>query len=327
MLRRIADRGAVRALWEGARSAPASRCTCPSCRQTMREVQLTTHRDPLRLDVCRGCHLTWFDPGEFRYLTTVLPYVPPPAAGQRAPRSERQKEVEAEFELAHEDFKRRARERDGPEENWQWAAGLMGLPVAVDTPVHGRGPLVTNVLLILCTLVFLVTLSSLERTLLSWGLRPSEPFRHGGLTWITSFFLHADPMHLIGNAVYLWVFGAPVEQVLGPRRFLGLIAAAALVGDVAYALAASDPTIVCVGASGGVSGALAWYAMAFPRARIAFLIFYMHWFHLPARVWLGLWVLLQVLGPILSDAPVAYAAHLGGAAVGVGAYLWGRRAA
>jgi len=124
---------------------------------------------------------------------------------------------------------------------------------------------------------------------------------------------------LLGNLYFLVVFGDNTEDVLGKGRYLLLIAVATIAGDVAHILSDPGSTIPCVGASGGISGILAYYCLRFPNARVG-IIFWYRWFRIPVGVMFAVWVALQIITAMRQSAGisnVAGFAHLGGAAVGV----------
>jgi membrane associated rhomboid family serine protease len=150
-------------------------------------------------------------------------------------------------------------------------------------------------------------------------------------TWMTIFtamFMHGGFLHIIGNMLFLWIFGNNVEDSMGPLRFiafylLGGIAAAAL--QVAVS---PDSTAPLIGASGAIAGVLGGYIVLYPRARVltlVFIIFLVTLLELPAVVVLGLWFLQQIyFGAAGLAAPtggagggVAYFAHIGGFAFGL----------
>jgi membrane associated rhomboid family serine protease len=114
---------------------------------------------------------------------------------------------------------------------------------------------------------------------------------------------------------------------LGYGRFLVLLLLATLAGDCLHAAADPRSTIPCVGASGGISGVLVFYALKFPHARLGF-FWRLRWLHLPAWGALVLWLLWQsvgVLQQVSGIGNVSAIAHLGGAAVGLLFWLKWRR--
>jgi membrane associated rhomboid family serine protease len=219
--------------------------------------------------------------------------------------------------------------QDGPDAWWEFAVALCGVPVEYnDMPLQHR-PIVTWLLAALIAVVSVIAFSDLESAIQNWGMVSAQFGRHYGLTFITSFLLHGSVLHLLGNLYYLVVFGDNTEDVLGKGRYLFLIALAALVGDVAHILLEPRADIPAIGASGGISGVLAYYCLRFPRANVG-LVWWFHWFRLPVGVMFALWVVFQLVEAIWirqgGATGVAVFAHLGGAAVGVAFWLTTRRA-
>jgi len=123
--------------------------------------------------------------------------------------------------------------------------------------------------------------------------------RHGGLTFLTSFLLHSGVFHLLGNVYFLLVFGNNVEDWLGKWRFLLLLLCATLIGDVVHVFGNADSTTPCIGASGGISGVVAFYALKFPRVRLGFLMrlyLWFRWISVPAYAMFFIWMPMQFLG-------------------------------
>ena len=153
----------------------------------------------------------------------------------------------------------------------------------------------------------------------------------GGMpTWQTVFtamFMHASIVHILGNMLFLWIFGNNVEDSMGPVKYIGFYI---LGGIAALALqVAIDPnsTAPTVGASGAIAAVLGGYILIYPRARVLTLVFIILFFtviELPALVVLGLWFAEQVLFGAAgltqgggSGGGVAYFAHIGGFAFGL----------
>lgn len=206
-----------------------------------------------------------------------------------------------------------------------------------------RTPVVTIGLLALCTAVFALELGVLatdgqagfEDLVNRYGLVPDAFLTAIGrdqwlslpvLAMFTSMFLHGGWLHLLGNMLYLWIFGNNVEDRMGRLRFLVFY----LLGGVAAGLAqtAVDPgsAVPMVGASGAISAALGAYLVLFPRARIQSLVFLGFFYQLiavPSVIVLGFWFLLQLvdgigaLGAATADGGVAIWAHIGGFVAGM----------
>jgi len=129
-------------------------------------------------------------------------------------------------------------------------------------------------------------------------------------------------MHLLGNMLYLWVFGDNVEDAMGHGRFLAFYVLCGVAA--AFAQVAVDPgsPVPLIGASGAIAGVLAAYFMLFPHSRILTLVpifFFLRLISVPAAFLLGLWFLLQVIsgaGSLGDAGGVAWFAHIGGFAAG-----------
>ena len=291
----------------------------------MTEVPIIAAEDKtLYLDVCTGCHFVWFDTREFETLPKI-----PARSPEAEPLPQKAREAIALAQLETIQRESAVAEASAPPDDWwQFVVGLTGVPVEYnDAPLQNR-PIITWSLAAIIAAVTLAAMGDLEAAVGSWGLIPAEFARYSGLTFLTSFFLHAGLFHLIGNLYFLLVFGDNTEDVLGKRRFLLLVAAAALVGDVAHILVNPHDPIPCVGASGGISGVLAYYCLRFPTASVGF-VGWFRWFRMPVRLMFAIWVAMQIIDAywiLKGIGNVAVFAHLGGAAVGVLFWWWTQRA-
>jgi len=202
-------------------------------------------------------------------------------------------------------------------------------------PIYDRNPLriipfqfMTISLVLVSTLIFLWEASLpphvLERSLLAYGLIPAVLVGADHLdpqlapmsapaTLVTSLFLHGDWMHLIGNMLFLWVFGDNIEDSMGHWRFLLFYLLCGAAAGLAQAFAmpyAQEPT---VGASGAVAGILGAYIVLHPKVKV--LVLAMNWFplYLPAYFVLALWIATQVASVLFGiGGQVAWWAHIGG---------------
>ncbi|HUX01453.1 MAG TPA: rhomboid family intramembrane serine protease [Phycisphaerae bacterium] len=312
-------------LWiTGLRSKAPSPLRCPHCNRAMASVEMpSAGEDTLRLDLCSSCQAVWFDAREFE----TVPVSPPPPTEPHLP-------VEVAEQLAVMQIKREAQARaeadavrgSGPAEGWKWVAGILGLPVEFAEPERRTRPWMTWGGAGLLMVVFLATLPHLEQVVQAWGFVPQLWDRHWGLTLLTSFFLHGGVFHLLSNLYFFVIFGDNVEDHLGPLCFVLLLLGAEVFGSLTHAALDPRGDIPAIGASGGISGILGYYAATFPRARVGFFWFFpfFRWIHLPAWVMLLLFSLLQLLGAwiqMYGGGGVSYAAHLGGLAVGVAVAL------
>src|SRR5690242_12121869 len=143
------------------------------------------------------------------------------------------------------------------------------------------------------------------------------------LTPVTSMFLHGSWEHILGNSIFLWVFGNNVEAGRGPGRFFVFYFVCGLAAAATYIVTAPGSPVPTIGASGAISGVLGAYLVLYPRARVNMFFFI---FILPIRAWLVLiwWFLWQLIAalPQLSSmqavtSGVAVWAHVGGFIAGV----------
>jgi len=273
------------------------------------------------LDACRTCTTVWFDPHEF----DAVPEGRVESADQLELRA---REALARLQLEH---LKETESDQAPDELWKTIPALFGFPVETQAPAVSGWPWLTWAVALAVTGVSLLAFGDLEGAVQQFGFVPAKALRYGGLTLLTSFFLHGGVFHLIGNLYFLLVFGDNVEDALGRARYALLLLGATLAGDLVHWLAAPDSAVPCVGASGGISGVIVFYALRFPQARLGVLFrywLYFRWIQMPAWVALGFWLVLQVLGVSLQLAgfsSVAATAHLGGAAAGFVAWLYWRR--
>jgi len=150
---------------------------------------------------------------------------------------------------------------------------------------------------------------------------------------LTSMFLHAGWMHVIGNMLYLWIFGDNIEDQLGHVGFLIFYLAAGAVAAVTQVFINPNTLVPMVGASGAIAGVMGAYFVLYPESRILTAIFFVIFFDLveiPAIFFLGIWFLMQLLSGVgslgvhnASAGGTAFFAHIGGFAIGllVGALL------
>jgi membrane associated rhomboid family serine protease len=211
------------------------------------------------------------------------------------------------------------------------------IPLHDDTPTQSS-PVVTVVLIITCALVFLyeVTLPEhvAEAFIFRYGAIPAAVFGHASLsietgippsmTIVTSMFLHGGWMHLIGNMLYLWIFGNNVEDVMGHVKFVIFYLTCGVLAALSHALIEPSSGVPMVGASGAISGILGAYLLLFPRAQVLVLVplgIFSRVMYVPAALVLGLWFLMQVLSGGMSlgreGGGVAFFAHIGGFLAGM----------
>ena len=154
------------------------------------------------------------------------------------------------------------------------------------------------------------------------------------LTILTSMFLHGGWFHLIGNMLFLWIFGKNIEDQLGHLRFLIFYLICGVLASLAHIMVTPHSSIPMVGASGAIAGVLGAYLIRFPNARILTLIwfgFFIRLVRIPAIFFLGFWFILQLLYGLPSLAlrgtgGIAFFAHIGGFIAGLLLFpFWERR--
>lgn len=209
------------------------------------------------------------------------------------------------------------------------------LPLNDDNPTEDT-PVVTITFIVACCLVFLYQSSLLpgpgETFVYQYGAIPAVVFGHAALppevmtippysTVLTSLFLHGSWMHLIGNMLYLWVFGNNIEDIMGHARFILFYVLCGVLAALSHALTDPTSTVPMVGASGAISGILGAYLLLFPHARVLLLAPVVGTTYVPAGIVLGFWFVMQLLngGASLGSqgGGVAFFAHIGGFVAGM----------
>lgn len=157
-------------------------------------------------------------------------------------------------------------------------------------------------------------------------LAPGLQYLPDWMSIITYAFLHGGYMHLIGNMLFLWVFGDNVEDAMGHFRYLVFYLLCAAFSGFAYAILDENSAVPLIGASGAVSGVVAAYLMLHPRVKVWVLVLWRVPLRLTARLLLGAWILFQIANVIIAeDSDVAWIAHVGGLAAGAVLVLFFRR--
>jgi membrane associated rhomboid family serine protease len=216
------------------------------------------------------------------------------------------------------------------------------IPIRDDTPRFST-PFVTYFIIALNTLVFLFELSvseqgrgALNSFIYHFGVVPWR-FDHVLAAWpassltglflpiLTSMFLHASWLHLIGNMWFLWIFGDNIEDYLGHFSYLLFYLVCGLAAAVTHILLNAGSRLPSVGASGAIAGVMGAYFVLYPKARVMMWFPPIFFFHLPAWLVLGYWFFMQFLsGAATSIAEtsqtnggIAFWAHVGGFVAGV----------
>ena len=205
-----------------------------------------------------------------------------------------------------------------------------------------RTPIITLALITACFVAFAYELgvvassgeTGLDRFFGQWGLVPADLTHSIGTgAWLsapvlaifTSLFLHGGWLHLLGNMLYLWIFGNNIEDRLGRVAFLCFYLLGGVIAGLTQVAIAPDSGVPLIGASGAIAATLGAYLVLYPRARILSLVFLGFFYQLievPAILVLGFWFVLQLidgfasLGASNAQGGVAFFAHIGGFVAG-----------
>lgn len=179
---------------------------------------------------------------------------------------------------------------------------------------------ITTLIIAINAYVFFLELAGGNHFVRAWSVIPLRILHgHHLVTLVSSMFMHAGWMHIIGNMIFLWAFGPAIEDAMGHFRYLFFYLAGGVTAMLAQVVADPYSTIPCLGASGAIAAVMGAFIVTFPRDRIRALIFFLIFFrvtYIPAVVLIGFWFLMQVLnfGAVadVRTGGVAYLAHIGG---------------
>jgi len=200
-------------------------------------------------------------------------------------------------------------------------------PLRDDRPTY-TPPIVTTLIVVTCVIVFLYQFSldgfSANHFVARYAIVPA---RFNPVTLVTSMFMHAGWMHIIGNMLFLWAFGKSLEDAMGHLKFLGfymLCGIAAGIVHVFFNFYSRTPTL---GASGAIAGVMGAYLLKFPRAYMHTLVFifvFVTTTDIPAWIFVVFWFVTQLFSGIgsiaqtqVSDGGTAWFAHIGGFVAGM----------
>lgn len=227
----------------------------------------------------------------------------------------------------------------------------MIFPIGDDNTDRGTTPFVNYVLIAANVLVFVFAqgLGQNDRFTYAWAAVPQEIVNNTDIaqpvpvgrdpqtgrpvgvplqpipvsvyfTLLTSMFMHGSLMHLLGNMLYLWIFGDNLEDRLGHVRYLVFYLVCGLIASLSHVLMNAASYIPSLGASGAISGVLGGYLLLFPRRRVT-VIMVRILTQVPAVVAIGIWFLFQIIEGYANRGAegggVAYAAHIGGFIAGL----------
>ncbi len=211
----------------------------------------------------------------------------------------------------------------------------MLIPIGDDQVKGGYFPFFTYLFIFLNVVAFVYEASmsppDLQAFIFDWGAVPAEIMRGENLhTLLTSMFLHGGWAHLIGNMLFLWIFGDNIEATVGNLSFLVFYLLGGLAAHAAHIYFYGASTVPTVGASGAISALMGAYIVMFPHSRIRMLFFFFT-FRISAFLFLALWIYQQWMAgsaalrvDTAQSEGVAWWAHIGGFAFGVAAGFYYR---
>lgn len=199
------------------------------------------------------------------------------------------------------------------------------LPIGDENPTKIK-PIINWVIIITCILTFLWQTSGqysfFVYTIETFGITPALIMNGEYMyTFITNMFLHTSWEHLLGNLLFLWIFGDNVEDCCGHFRYIVFYLASGIFASLIWIFTEWGTFIPAVGASGAISGVLGAYYILFPNARVRTIIglgFFFRIEKVKANIMIGIWFIYQLLLAFISGfSNVAYWAHIGGFVTGL----------
>jgi membrane associated rhomboid family serine protease len=202
-------------------------------------------------------------------------------------------------------------------------------PLKDDNPTQTK-PVITIALISFCVIIFLFQYSINElqnyQFISKYGMVPQDLFYNGKVfeffTICSSMFLHGGILHLLGNMLFLWIYGNNIEDSMGHTKFFFFYILCGIAAALTQALIAPFSDIPMIGASGAVAGILSAYLLLFPRAKVStlvFIFFFITVIRIPAGILILIWLSTQLINANLIDpnSPgVAWFAHIGGFCMG-----------
>lgn len=204
--------------------------------------------------------------------------------------------------------------------------GVKMIPLGDDNTGRKSLPIVTYILILINVLFFLFELSAGDEFIKKWAFVPSrfiaDPISNIP-TLFTSMFMHGGWMHLIGNMLYLWIFGDNVEDHFGKIKYLLFYIVCGLAATFLQLFFNPGLSVPNLGASGAIAGVLGGYVYLFPQGKVDVLVG-RSVTQMPALLVIGFWFVLQFISGVASTASteadtggVAYMAHIGGFVAGL----------
>jgi membrane associated rhomboid family serine protease/Zn-finger nucleic acid-binding protein len=257
------DTAFLTSIWSQAHepTAPHHR-SCPHCGRSMAAVDARFSNRLIYLDICAPCHSVWFDANEANELSCN------PAPKPEKPLSDKAQQalLDAQLEANREIHAQKGDAPSSPLNHFLWVLGIS--PIETDE-IKEKLPLLTWGLAALIGLLSVALLARLRSDIFELGFLPSVWANYGGLTIISSLFVHIKITHLIVNILVMLAIGDLLENALGWKKLLALFCISHLAGLTLYYFLLPNTPTPYFGASAAIAGLLTYQAVTSPHARYA----------------------------------------------------------
>ena len=197
---------------------------------------------------------------------------------------------------------------------------LIVLPLRSESWTENNKPVFVSSLILINILIFIIqifTVDDKSAFFQSFGFVPSQFFSGNQIRGIiTSIFIHAGVLHILGNMFFLWMFGPNVEGLFGSKIFAISYLSWGIFGGLSHAVLHFNSTIPAIGASGAIAGILGAFLIVCPKARISTLVI-SRVVDIPSYIYLTLWIIFQIIYCVTGASGVGWLAHIGGFLAGM----------
>ncbi|MBY0554431.1 rhomboid family intramembrane serine protease [bacterium] len=271
----------------------------------------------IKIDYCKSCQNIWFDKNEWGLTEQSLA----PKENLKDLESLNYKYGKALIEAQYSTKEHEVESLRISDNKARFVLGLFGLPTESDKDNFLVQPVLTWALIFLITAISVVGFKNMDWFVknLAFVFNSNELILSFFKSY-TSIFVHADWLHLLSNLYFLWIFGDNVEDYLGKRKYFLLLFFAALGSTAVYSVYHFKNDTPIIGASGMISGVIAFYVMRFPKRRFVFLSRF-GFLNVSAIIFGGFYIFTQMLYSLIeltsSGGGIAFSAHIGGFLAGV----------
>jgi len=195
------------------------------------------------------------------------------------------------------------------------------LPIGDDNTGRRSIPYMTYLIIAACLIVFLIEMSQGDAFVTAFSVVPANLVANPAgqfYTIFTAMFMHASWVHILGNMLFLWIFGDNIEDRFGHGKYLLFYLFCGFAATLAQVFVAPTSTVPNLGASGAIAGVMGAYLLLLPGQRVRVLLGFFI-VRLPAIIVIGFWILLQIYSEAFAgqSGGVAYMAHIGGFITGL----------